>query len=123
MRNLNIRWKFILSSFIVTLTTVLVISIASSVSLKNNLENEVVEYRQLEMDKARHILKSYVEIAIRLIDKAKTAADRGEISPEEAKKQVLAQIEQLRWDERNRIRLDQRHHHPDSQHGHAPHAP
>ncbi len=99
MRNLNIRWKFILSSFIVTLTTVLIISIASSVSLKNNLENEVVEYRQLEMDKARHILKSYVEIAILLIERAKVAADRGEISPEEAKKQALAQIEQLRWDE------------------------
>jgi methyl-accepting chemotaxis protein len=99
MRNLNIRWKFILSSFIVTLTTVLVISIASSVSLKNNLENEVVEYRQLEMDKARNYLKSYVEIALRLIDKAKSAADRGEISPEEAKQQALAQLEQLRWAE------------------------
>lgn len=99
MRHLNIRWKFILSSFAVMLTTVLIVSMASSVSLKNNLENEVIEFRQQEMGKAKQSLKSYVEIAIILIDRAKAAADRGELSLEEAKKQALTEIEQLRWEE------------------------
>lgn len=38
-------------------------------------------------------------LALLLIDKAKAAADRGKISPAEAKKQVLARLEQLRREE------------------------
>lgn len=99
MRHLNIRWKFILSSFAVTLTTVVIVGLVSVVSLKNNLQDEVTQLRQQETDNAKQSLKSYVEIAIILIDRARAAADRGELSLDAAKRQALAQIEQLRWDE------------------------
>lgn len=98
MRHLNIRWKFILNSFGVMLTTVLIVSMASTIFLKKNLDDDVADFRQLETDKAKQSLKGYVEIALIIIDKAKAAADRGELSLEEAKKQAVTQIEQLRWD-------------------------
>lgn len=99
MSRLTIRWKFILSSFTVMLTTVIIVGVFSSISLNRNLETEVAEFRSHETDQAKQSLKSYVEIAILLIEQAKAAADRGEIPLDEAKKQALARIEQLRWDE------------------------
>ncbi|MHB8810764.1 MAG: methyl-accepting chemotaxis protein [Desulfobulbaceae bacterium] len=99
MRHLNIRWKFILTSFGVMLTTVLIVSMASTIFLKKNLDDDVAEFRRLETDNAKQSLKGYVEIALIIIDKARAAADRGELALEEAKKRAVTQIEQLRWDE------------------------
>ncbi len=98
MRHLNIRWKFILSSFAVMLTTVIIVSLVSTVSLKKNLDRDTAEFQKLETAKAKQSLKGYVDIALILIDRAKAAADRGEMPLDVAKRQAVAQIEQLRWD-------------------------
>lgn len=98
MHTLNIRWKFILSSFAVVLSTVLIVCLASSYFLHRDLSIELTEFRQQETDKAKQGLKSYVEIGTALAQRAKARADLGELPLDEAKKEARIQIEQLRWD-------------------------
>ena len=98
MKKLTIRWKFIFSSFGVVLATVLIICIVVTYTLNKNLETEVAQFRQLEVEKAKKDLKSFVDIAYSLVENAKGAADRGEIAPEEIIPLASKQIEQLRYD-------------------------
>ena len=63
MKKLTIRWKFIFSSFGVVLATVLIICIVVTYTLNKNLETEVAQFRQLEIEKAKENLKSFVDIA------------------------------------------------------------
>lgn len=98
MKNFTIRWKIILSSFGVVLTTVLIIIAVVTYILKKNYESEITQFRQIEVSKAKESLKSYVDMAIGLAEKTAAAAKRGDITFEEAKKEASLQIEQLRWD-------------------------
>ncbi len=98
MKKLTIRWKFIFSSFGVVLTTVLIICIVVTYTLNKNLVTEVAQFRQLEIEKAKENLKSFVDIAYSLVKETKGAADRGEIATEEIMPLASKQIEQLRYD-------------------------
>ncbi len=98
MKKITIRWKFLFSSFGVMLTTVIIVSLVITFSLKRDLENEVADFRQLEESQERENLKNYVDIAYKLLDEAALAADQGTLSSENAKKQAFSQIEKLRYD-------------------------
>lgn len=98
MIKLNILLKFLVSSFSIMLATVIVLSIFITYTLKKDFESEVIEFRQTEEQKVRDSLKSYVDLAVIIIAEAKSAADRGEMSLEEAKKTASSRLEQLRFD-------------------------
>ena len=67
MKKLSIRWKFILNSFGIMLSAVIIISLILSYSLKKNLEQENADYRDFEISKTKANLKNYVDIAYNLI--------------------------------------------------------
>ena len=98
MRKLSVRWKFILNSFGIMLTAVIIISIILSFNLKNNLEQDTAEFRKLEVEKTKADLKNYVDIAYKLIEEAEAAVQKGELTVEEAKSNAINQIEKLRYD-------------------------
>lgn len=98
MRKLSIRWKFILNSFGIMLTAVVIISLTLSYSLKKNLARETADLRDFEISNTKSDLKNYVDIAFNLIEKAQDAVQRGELTLEAAKKLAAKQIEQLRYD-------------------------
>jgi methyl-accepting chemotaxis protein len=98
MKKLTIRWKFILNSFGIMLTAVVIISLILSYSLKKNLEQETADFRDFEISNTKADLKNYVDIAYNLIEEAEAAVQRGELTIDEAKKLAMNQIELLRYD-------------------------
>jgi len=98
MKKLSIRWKFILNSFGIMLSAVIIISLILSYSLKKNLEQENTDFRDFEISKTKADLKNYVDIAYNLIEEAEAAVKRGELTIDQAKKMAINQIKQLRYD-------------------------
>jgi methyl-accepting chemotaxis protein len=66
--NLKIRWKFLLSSSLAMLLSVLAVSLFVIFSLKANAEREIEAFRQEETGKIMAILKNYVDIAYALVE-------------------------------------------------------
>lgn len=98
MNKLPIRWKFILNSFGIMLTAVIIISLALSFSLKSNLKKQIAEFRIDEIADTKSSLKNYVDIAYKIIKDAERSAKNGELTLEEAKQQAIEQIEKMRYD-------------------------
>lgn len=98
MKKLTIRWKFILNSFGVLLTAVILISIVISFLLKQDLERETAEFKKHEIERTKADLKNYVDIAYNIVIEAGSAAKRGEMTVEKAKQMAIQQIEKLRYD-------------------------
>lgn len=98
MKFFSIRWKFITSSFGVLLIAVFIISLVVTFILNKNLKSEVTQYQQLEITDTKETLKTYVDIAFALAERAHSAARNGEMTIEQAKEKAAQQIELLRWD-------------------------
>ena len=63
MKNLTIRWKIICSCLLIVIVAILSISVLSVISIKNETNREIAEFKQTELEKARMRLKSMVDIA------------------------------------------------------------
>lgn len=98
MKKISIRWKFILNSFGIMLTAVIIISFILSYSLKRNLQEETAEFRSFEIANTKSNLKNYVDIAYKLILDAEEAVKKGELTIEAAKSRAADQIKKLRYD-------------------------
>lgn len=68
LNHLKIRWKFLLSSYVVMLIAVALVTGYSVVSLKNNASEEIRQIRIEEIEKVKNNLKSYVDIAYETIE-------------------------------------------------------
>jgi methyl-accepting chemotaxis protein len=98
MFKLNIRKKFLLTSFGAMLTLALILSVFISQTLKNNLDEEIAEARDVEVEKIKEDLQGHVELAYTILDEQIAAARQEALSLDEAKKRALLQIEKLRFD-------------------------
>ncbi|MCL7489498.1 MAG: cache domain-containing protein [Desulfobulbaceae bacterium] len=98
MKKLSIRWKFIINSFGIMLTAVIIISVIVSFSLKKTLERDTAAFRDFEITKIKVQLKDHVDIAYSLIEEAETSVRLGQISMADAKKKAINQIRNLRYD-------------------------
>ena len=98
MFKLNIRKKFLLTSFGAMLTLALMLSVFISQTLKNNLDEEIAEARDVEVEKIKEDLQSHVELAYTILDEQIAAARQEALPLDEAKKRALLQIEKLRFD-------------------------
>lgn len=98
MKKLSIRSKFILNSFGIMLSAVILISLLLSYSLKKTMEKENTDFREFQISKTKADLKNYVDIAFNLIEEAEGAVQRGELTTDQAKKMAMNQLKQLRYD-------------------------
>ncbi|MBU1710029.1 MAG: cache domain-containing protein [Proteobacteria bacterium] len=67
-KNLKIRWKFLLSSFAVLLSSAALITVFMVVSIKKNAAADILVFRTEEINKVQTSLKNYVDIAYETID-------------------------------------------------------
>lgn len=68
LNSLNIRWKFVLSSYCVMLVGVLLITGYVVYSIKSQATKDVASFRVEELDKKQQTLKNYIDIAYETID-------------------------------------------------------
>lgn len=68
LNSLNIRWKFVLSSYCVMLVGVLLITGYVVYSIKSQAAEDVASFRVEELDKKQQTLKNYIDIAYETID-------------------------------------------------------
>jgi methyl-accepting chemotaxis protein len=98
MIKLNIRKKFLLTSFGAMLILALMLSIFISRTLKHNLDEEIAEARDVEVEKVKEDLLSHVELAYSILEEEIAAARQDNLPVEEAKQRALQQIKKLRFD-------------------------
>lgn len=77
MNRLKIRWKFLLSSYLVMIVAVAFITAFTIATLKKNAAQEITQLRTEEINKAQKALKSYVDLAYETIEaNLKNAGDK-----------------------------------------------